>query len=73
MIQKDLQLALDLGHELGAPLGTGASAQETFSTARGFGYTNEDFAVVFHAVAKAAGIARDPASIPPYASPEAKS
>jgi 3-hydroxyisobutyrate dehydrogenase-like beta-hydroxyacid dehydrogenase len=73
MIQKDLQLALDLGRELGTPLGTGASAQEAFSAARGFGYTKEDFAVVFHAVAKAAGIERDPASIPPYASADAKS
>jgi 3-hydroxyisobutyrate dehydrogenase-like beta-hydroxyacid dehydrogenase len=71
MIQKDLQLALDLAHELGVPLGTGASAQQTFTSARGFGYTREDFAVVFHAVARGAGIARDPSTVPAYARKEA--
>ncbi|HTW85532.1 MAG TPA: NAD(P)-dependent oxidoreductase [Candidatus Sulfotelmatobacter sp.] len=66
MIQKDLQLALDLAHEIGVPLGTGASAQQSFTAARGFGYAKEDFAVVLHAVAAEAGIARDPKTVPPY-------
>jgi 3-hydroxyisobutyrate dehydrogenase-like beta-hydroxyacid dehydrogenase len=69
MMQKDLQLALDLAHEIGVPLGTGASAQQTFTATRGLGYTKEDFAVVLHAIAAEAGIPRDPASIPAYAKP----
>ena len=67
MIQKDLQLALDLGKEEAVPLPTCGASQAAFSAARGFGYGKEDFHVVFHALAKMAGIERDPASIPPYA------
>lgn len=67
MIQKDLQLALDLGRSVNVALPETAVAQQLFSAARAQGYEKEDFAVVFHVLAKLAGIERDPASIPPYA------
>jgi 3-hydroxyisobutyrate dehydrogenase-like beta-hydroxyacid dehydrogenase len=67
MIQKDLSLALDLARETEVPITTAAAAQQMFSAACALGYAKEDFSVVFHAVAKMAGIERDPASIPAYA------
>lgn len=67
MIQKDLQLALDLGKDVGVALPETAVAQQLMTAARGFGYAKEDFAVVFHALAALAGIERDPATIPAYA------
>ena len=67
MIQKDLQLALDLAKEAGAAIPTCAASQQLFTAAQGFGYGKEDFHAVFFALAKMAGIERDPASIPAYA------
>lgn len=67
MIQKDLQLALELAKEEGVALPTCAASQQAFSAAKGFGYAKEDFHVVYHALAKMAGIERDPASVPDYA------
>ncbi|HYZ15727.1 MAG TPA: NAD(P)-dependent oxidoreductase [Candidatus Acidoferrum sp.] len=67
MMQKDMQLALDLGREMALPLPATSATQEVLSATRGAGYTKEDFAVLFHALAKMAGIERDPASIPDYA------
>lgn len=67
MIQKDVQLALDLGREIGVPLPTTATTQDLLTATKAIGYTKEDFAVVFHALATMAGIARDPATIPAYA------
>jgi len=67
MMQKDMQLALDLGREFGLPLPATSATQEVLSATRGMGYTKEDFAVLFHALAHMAGIPRDPASVPDYA------
>jgi 3-hydroxyisobutyrate dehydrogenase-like beta-hydroxyacid dehydrogenase len=67
MIQKDVQLALDLGKSQGVTMPTTAAAQQILTAARGLGYGNEDFAVVFHTLATMSGIERDPSSIPPYA------
>jgi 3-hydroxyisobutyrate dehydrogenase-like beta-hydroxyacid dehydrogenase len=58
MIQKDLALALDLARETEVPVTTAAASQQMFSAACAFGYAREDFAVVFHALAKMAGIER---------------
>lgn len=66
MIQKDLELALDLGKTAGVPLPETAIAQQLMTAARSFGYGKEDFSAVFHALAKMAGIERDEATIPPY-------
>jgi 3-hydroxyisobutyrate dehydrogenase-like beta-hydroxyacid dehydrogenase len=67
MIQKDLQLALDLAKAEGVAIPTCAASQQLFSVAKAFGYGKEDFHVVFHALAKMAGIERDPSTIPAYA------
>jgi 3-hydroxyisobutyrate dehydrogenase-like beta-hydroxyacid dehydrogenase len=67
MIQKDLELALDLGKTAGVALPETAVAQQLMTAARGLGYGAEDFSVVFHALARMAGIERDPATIPAYA------
>jgi 3-hydroxyisobutyrate dehydrogenase-like beta-hydroxyacid dehydrogenase len=54
MIQKDLQLALDLAKAEGVAIPTCAASQQLFSVAKAFGYGKEDFHVVFHALAKIA-------------------
>jgi 3-hydroxyisobutyrate dehydrogenase-like beta-hydroxyacid dehydrogenase len=67
MMQKDLQLALDLGKSESVTMPTTSVAQQMLTATRAFGYGKEDFAVVFHALAKMAGIEREPSSVPPYA------
>jgi len=60
MMQKDLQLALDLGRGVGATLPTTALTQEWLSMARGLGLERHDFAVVFDVLAWMSG--RPPAA-----------
>jgi 3-hydroxyisobutyrate dehydrogenase-like beta-hydroxyacid dehydrogenase len=67
MMQKDVALALELGRTHGVPLPTTGAADELLSATRSAGFGNEDFAVLFHGLARMAGFERDPASIPPYA------
>ena len=52
MMQKDLELALELGHRLGVPLPTTALAQSMLTAARSQGWGDHDFAVVFDVLAK---------------------
>ena len=47
MIQKDLELALEMGHQLGVPLNTAAVTNQMLTTARGMGLGNRDF-IIFH-------------------------
>ena len=47
MIQKDLELALEMGHELGVPLNTAAVTNQMLTTARGMGFAHRDF-IIFH-------------------------
>ncbi len=56
MIQKDLQLALDLGRTLAVPLPSTAVTQEMMSMARGLGLGDHDFAVVFDVLAALSGL-----------------
>jgi len=56
MMQKDLQLALELGRDLGVPLHMAALANEMLTTARAMGYGEEDFAVLFKVLAYTARI-----------------
>jgi len=56
MIQKDLQLALDLAHAHGVPMPTTAVTQEWMTAARGMGLGEYDFAVVFDVLAKLGGL-----------------
>jgi 3-hydroxyisobutyrate dehydrogenase-like beta-hydroxyacid dehydrogenase len=56
MMQKDMQLALDLGRELDVPLPTVAVSNEFLTAARGMGLAKHDFYIVFRVLAKMAGI-----------------
>jgi 3-hydroxyisobutyrate dehydrogenase-like beta-hydroxyacid dehydrogenase len=52
--QKDVELALDLGRQLGVAMPLGAAANQMLNAARGMGLTSRDFAVV-HTVYRALG------------------
>lgn len=56
MMQKDMNLALDLGRELDVPLPTTAITNELLTSARGMGLDHKDFAVVFDVLAAMAGV-----------------
>jgi 3-hydroxyisobutyrate dehydrogenase-like beta-hydroxyacid dehydrogenase len=55
MMQKDLQLALELGRELGVPLFSVGLANEMLTAARAMGYGEQDFAVLFKVLARMSG------------------
>jgi len=57
MMQKDMNLALELGQQLDVPLPTTAVTNEFLTAARGMGMASEDFAIVFEVLAKMAGVA----------------
>lgn len=50
MMQKDIQLALELGEELGVPLRTAELVNEMLTKAKEMGYGDEDFAALFKVV-----------------------
>ena len=56
MMQKDLLLALELGRQLDVPLPTTAITNEMLTTARGMGLAEKDFAILFEALGRMAGI-----------------
>ena len=56
MMQKDMNLALEMGRQLDVPLPTTAVANEFLTAARAMGLTKEDFAVVFEVLARMAGM-----------------
>ncbi len=56
MMQKDLQLALDLGRAVGVPLPSSALAYELLTATRGLGLSEYDFAVVFDVLARMSGL-----------------
>jgi 3-hydroxyisobutyrate dehydrogenase-like beta-hydroxyacid dehydrogenase len=58
MMQKDLQLALDLGRAVAAPLPTTAVTNELLTAARALGLAQEDMAAVFNVLAGMAGLDR---------------
>jgi 3-hydroxyisobutyrate dehydrogenase-like beta-hydroxyacid dehydrogenase len=59
MMQKDLQLALDLGRELGVVLLSTALANQMLTAARALGYGEQDFAALFNVVARMSGMGED--------------
>jgi 3-hydroxyisobutyrate dehydrogenase-like beta-hydroxyacid dehydrogenase len=67
MMQKDLDLALELGHRLGVPLPTTALTQSMLTAARSLGLGEHDFAVVFDVLAKLSAL---PGSTGAAAQPE---
>jgi 3-hydroxyisobutyrate dehydrogenase-like beta-hydroxyacid dehydrogenase len=56
MMQKDMQLALEMGRELEVPLPTTAVTNEMLTAARGMGLTEKDFAVLFNVLARMSGL-----------------
>jgi 3-hydroxyisobutyrate dehydrogenase-like beta-hydroxyacid dehydrogenase len=56
MMQKDLLLALEMGRQLDVPLPTTAITNEMLTTARGMGMAHKDFATLFEALARMAGM-----------------
>jgi 3-hydroxyisobutyrate dehydrogenase len=58
MMQKDLILALQAGRELEVPLPTTAATNEILTAARGLGWGEKDFAVMFDVIARMAGLAQ---------------
>jgi 3-hydroxyisobutyrate dehydrogenase-like beta-hydroxyacid dehydrogenase len=59
MMQKDMDLALQLGRELRVPLPTTAATQEILTATQAAGYGGEDFAALFHGLAHIAGFERE--------------
>jgi 3-hydroxyisobutyrate dehydrogenase-like beta-hydroxyacid dehydrogenase len=57
MMQKDMNLALDLGRALDVPLPTTAVTNEFLTAARGMGFAEMDFAILFDVLAAMSGIA----------------
>jgi 3-hydroxyisobutyrate dehydrogenase-like beta-hydroxyacid dehydrogenase len=57
LMQKDLNLALEAGQELGVPLPTTAASNELLTAARALGLDSYDFAVVFDVLARLSGVA----------------
>jgi 3-hydroxyisobutyrate dehydrogenase-like beta-hydroxyacid dehydrogenase len=58
MMQKDMNLALEMGRQLDVPLPTTAATNEFLTAARGMGLDKQDFAVVFDVLAHLSGVKR---------------
>jgi 3-hydroxyisobutyrate dehydrogenase-like beta-hydroxyacid dehydrogenase len=56
MMQKDVQLALEMGRQLEVPLPTTAATNEWLTAARAMGLAEKDFAAVFQALARVSGV-----------------
>jgi 3-hydroxyisobutyrate dehydrogenase-like beta-hydroxyacid dehydrogenase len=56
MMQKDLNLALELGRQVNVPLPTTAVTNEILTAARGMGFVEEDYAVIFRVLAQMSGL-----------------
>jgi 3-hydroxyisobutyrate dehydrogenase-like beta-hydroxyacid dehydrogenase len=56
MMQKDMNLALELGRQLDVPLPTVAVSNEFLTAARAMGLAGHDFFIIFKVLAKMAGI-----------------
>lgn len=55
MMQKDMGLALEMGRQLSVPLPAAAVTNEMLTAARGMGYGEADFAVLFDVLRRMAG------------------
>jgi 3-hydroxyisobutyrate dehydrogenase-like beta-hydroxyacid dehydrogenase len=56
MMQKDMSLALEMGHDLGVPLPTTSVTNEWLTAALGAGLSDKDFAALFHLLAQLSGV-----------------
>jgi 3-hydroxyisobutyrate dehydrogenase-like beta-hydroxyacid dehydrogenase len=59
MMQKDMDLALELGHELEVPLPTTSVTNELLTAANGMGIGDKDFAALFDVLAAMSGVRTD--------------
>jgi len=58
MMQKDMNLALELGRQLDVPLPTTAVTNEFLTAARALGLQDQDFAILFEVLARLSGVSR---------------
>jgi 3-hydroxyisobutyrate dehydrogenase-like beta-hydroxyacid dehydrogenase len=58
MMQKDMLLALEMGRQLDVPLPTTAVTNEFLTAARGMGFVEQDFAVLFEVLAQMSGVSK---------------
>src|SRR6266446_6935820 len=58
MMQKDMQLALELGRQVEVPLPTTSTTNEFLTAARAMGLAERDFAILFEALARMAGVSK---------------
>ncbi len=56
MMQKDMNLALELGQQLDVPLPTTAATNELLTAARSLGLAKQDFAILFEVLARLSGV-----------------
>jgi 3-hydroxyisobutyrate dehydrogenase-like beta-hydroxyacid dehydrogenase len=56
MMQKDMNLALELGRQVDVPMPTSAVTNEFLTAARGMGLAEKDFAILFAVLARMAGV-----------------
>jgi 3-hydroxyisobutyrate dehydrogenase-like beta-hydroxyacid dehydrogenase len=56
MMQKDMNLALELGRQVDVPMPTTSITNEFLTAARGMGLAEKDFAILFAALAQMAGV-----------------
>jgi 3-hydroxyisobutyrate dehydrogenase-like beta-hydroxyacid dehydrogenase len=66
MMQKDLELALELGRSSGVPPASAALAHEMLTAAKGLGLADWDFAVVFDVLARLSGLPPSPKPAAPH-------
>jgi len=55
MMQKDMQLALELGRQVQVPLPTTSIANEFLTAARAMGLAEQDFAIIFKVLENMSG------------------
>lgn len=58
MMQKDMNLALELGRQFDVPLPTTAATNELLTAARAMGLAERDFAIVFEVLARMSGVTK---------------
>jgi 3-hydroxyisobutyrate dehydrogenase-like beta-hydroxyacid dehydrogenase len=58
MMQKDMQLALELGRQVDVPLPTSSVVNEYLTAARGMGLAERDFAIIFKVLEKLSGVSK---------------
>ena len=62
MMQKDMNLALELGRQLDVPLPTTAVTNELLTAARAIGLAEQDFAAIFDVLAQMSGVGTEVAT-----------